>query len=56
MLSCINILLFIITKIQSDLSFVNFQLNSEIWSRKTGGCVIQVKLIDMKCTVKGNKN
>ena len=36
-------------ELQSNLSSVTFQGNSEIWSHKTG-------LIDMKYTLKGNKN
>jgi hypothetical protein len=28
----------------------------KIWFHKTGGRLIKVQLIDMKCTVKGNKN
>jgi len=35
--------------LQSNLSYVTFQGNIEIWSLNTG-------LIDMKCIVKGNKN
>jgi hypothetical protein len=27
---------------KEDLSYVTFQGNSEIWSHKTGGCLIQV--------------
>jgi hypothetical protein len=43
--------------IQSNLSYVTFQGNSEIWSHKTGGRLIQVSLIKkIKCSVKGNKN
>jgi len=30
------------THIQSNLSYVTFQGNSEIWSHKTGGRLIQV--------------
>ena len=28
--------------IQSYMSYVTFQMNSEIWSHKAGGCLIQV--------------
>jgi hypothetical protein len=35
--------------LQSNLSYVTFQENIEIWSHNAG-------LINMKCIVKGNKN
>jgi hypothetical protein len=33
---------FYLNQIQSNLSYVTFQGNSEIWSHKTGGPLIQI--------------
>ena len=41
--------------IKSNLSYVTFQGNSEMWSHKTRW-LLNTGLIDMKCTVKRNKN
>jgi hypothetical protein len=38
-------LISLILDVLSNLSYVIFQGNSEIWSHKTGGCLIQVWLI-----------
>jgi hypothetical protein len=39
-------------KMQSNLSYVTFQGNSEIWSHRTGGCLIQASLYKMQCEEK----
>jgi hypothetical protein len=37
-----NTIQYILYVLQSNLSYVTFQRNSEIWSHKTGGRLIQV--------------
>ena len=39
-------------KMQSNLSYVTFQGNSEIWLHRTGGCLIQASLYKMQCEEK----
>jgi hypothetical protein len=45
----------ILKHIQSNLPYVTFSGNREIWSHKAGGR-FNTGLIDIKCTVRGNKN